>query len=371
MGASLRHPVAVALLACAVNLGLAPPAAAQPPIRAAAGSELLELLQNQLDRTDDVLERVGSMVTESNRPKAQSLFDDAVRLQKLAREMFDQLSASIDNLGLAARRDMGQRVLANTQRARDLGRQAERVLREQSTLEERSRLQIERGRRVYDELTDALAQEGDAQQRRLLDEASRLLDSAERQFHDQSFEVALRLADSANAILRGLAGDREPGAYGHERLEQELRRTRDLLDRAQQREEAISDSQRQRLHQALRLQDRSEDALRTEHPFMALRLTLQSRGIVRDLLDALGGQVTESDVRQAMDRFDAKLEQLRTAGEPELPQEVGAVIQQALEARGRAQAELARSSYDSALAQLRVGLDLLGRAARRLEELRR
>lgn len=360
MNAPLRRlDIVAAALVAALLLVLLWPA---PPARAQLGPALVELLERQLERTDAVLERVAPQVQEANRPRVQSLLDEAIALQKIARQLF----ADIDSGPAVGDRGKGQRILANTQRARDLALQAERRVREEASLEERARLQIERGRRAFEELRDRVASPSD-QQRHLMEEAARLLDTAERHFQDQSFEVALRLADSANALLRGVVVGLGPRLLNREHVERELQRTRDLIERATQQRDRLNDAQHRRLEDAVRLQERAEDALRLSRPALSLELTLEARALVRGLLAPGGEAVTAEDVSLALDRLDAKLEQLRADGGADWSPAVRKLVDDSLAARQRALDELARENPAGALAQMRLALDLLGRAARELE----
>jgi hypothetical protein len=239
-------------------------------------------------------------------------------------------------------------------------------VREEATLEERARFQIERGRRILEELRDRLTAPTD-QQRHLWEEAARLLDAADRHFQDQSFEVALRLADSANALVRGVLIGLGPRTLNRENVERELQRTRDLIDRAAERREQLDGAQRGRLEDAVRLQERAEDALRLGRPALSLELTLEARLLARNLLAPGGEHVTAEDVSLAIERLDAKLERLRAEGDSDWPPAARKLVDDSLAARQRALDELARDNPTGALAQMRLALDLLGRAARELE----
>ena len=183
---------------------------------------------------------------------------------------------------------------------------------------------------------------------------------SEQHYSDGNFDVALRLAESAHNLLRNMIqGARRQ--LSPERVESELQRTDDLLDRARERSEGDA---RQALQRAETAQRKAYEAFNRGQNAQALELTGQARQALRELLDRGSDSITEGDVRRALERFDAQHERIQESGSGSLPDEARPLVGQALEARGRALESMAKQQYAAALTHLRVGLDLLNRAAR-------
>lgn len=338
------------LLAVMVLLALAPTAWA----RAAAGDR--ELLELELERTDAVLEQVREVVAESNNPRLKELFGEALRVQRHAKDIFLREGAEISGPDKL-------RVLQLTRQARDLALRIQREVREDVTREERTRRLLERSRVMLERLEEHAAEVQEPRFRAALDEARRQLLLAEQHYTDGNFDVALRLAESAHDLLRNMT----QGARRHlapERVESELRRTEQLLERARETVGPDDGSAQQLLQRAEQTQRRARDAFHRGQPARALELSGQARQILRQILDQVADAVGEEDVQRARERFDARLERLREEAGGELPEEARPLVDQALEARGRAMEAQAAGEYAAALTHLRIGLDLLHRASR-------
>jgi len=348
-----RPPVGLTLLLAAVLLALATAFLAPQPAHSAALGSDRELLAAELQRTDAILQRVGEGVQQTNNPRLRDLFIQAVKIQKRAKWLFERAGVEIDA-------QTKLHVLELTRRSRDLALRVQREVRQGVTYEERARRLLEQSRTLLERIDEHDDQIHDRRVRAVLDKVRDQLGAAERQFADGNFEVAFRIAQSSHTLLRNLVQAARQ-RMSRERLEEELRRTDQLIERVMQRVGGT-----ERLGQARRLQERAHQAFSSERNEQALQLTLQARRMVRQLLGDAQGLATHEDVEQALERFDARLERVQQHLEDSSDPQAGRLVDQARRARRRAVEADAQGDYDRALQQLRTGLDLLNRAAGRL-----
>jgi tetratricopeptide (TPR) repeat protein len=314
-----------------------------------------DLLAVELERTDNVLQQVREIVAESNNPRLHDLFSEAMKIQEHAKGQYIRGGTDIS----AAEK---LQVLQLTRRSRDLALRIQREVRADVTREERTRLLLERSRVLLERLEEQAAETREPRFRAALDEARRQILLSEQHFSDGNFDVALRLAESAHDLLRNMIqGARRQ--LGNDRVEGELHRTDELIERARERAEQGTGDATQILDRASAAQRKAYEAFNRGQNARALEFTQEARQALRRILDRLEDTVTEDDVRRALDRFDAKLERIREVAGGELPGSARALVDQALEARGRAMQALGTEEYVAALTHLRVGLDLLNRAA--------
>ena len=345
---SFRRSVFAALLGAL--LLIAPGAMAQ------VGANDRELLALELERTDNVLQQVREIVAESNNPRLHQLFADAVKIQEHAKGIFIRGGTDI-----SAQEKL--QVLQLTRRSRDLALRIQREVRADVTREERTRLLLERSRVLLERMEEQAAETREPRFRAALDEARRQLLLSEQQYSDGNFDVALRLAESAHNLLRNMIqGARRQ--LGNDRVESELQRTDDLLGRARERTGDASGVARQRLDRAEAAQRRAYEAFNRGQNAQALEFTKQARQALREILDRVEDTISDDDIQRALDRFDARLERLGEEAGGSLPSSAQSLVDQALEARGRAVQALGNDQNAVALTHLRVGLDLLNRAAR-------
>lgn len=317
-----------------------------------------DLLSFELERTDTVLEHVQENLREANNPRLHELFKQAVAVQEMARRLFEGSTTTIDAASKL-------RVLGLTRRARDMALRIQREVRKDVTFQEQARRLLERSRALLERIDENRDRIRDPRVQAVLDKARRQLSTAEQQYADGNFEAALRLADSANAQLRNLIDAvRDKLSVG--RVERELDRTDGLLLRARERSDASDSKTRQLLKQASLLQTRAREAASSQHLMQAMKLTRQSRKLLREVLGDFTDSVSQEDFQQALQRFDARLERLREENEGKFVGPANQLVNQALQSRASAIQAADSQDYSVALARIRVGLDLLSRAGRLL-----
>lgn len=339
----------------ALSIVIAAIAAAPGVARAVMGDDR-ELLANELQRTDAILEHVSESVRETNNPRLRDLFAQALKIQLMAKRIFEREGNTID-----AQEKL--RVLELTRRSRDMALRIQREVRKNVTYEEQARRLLEQSRVLLERIDEHDSEIRDRRVKTVLDKARDQLGASQRQFADGNFEVAFRLADSAHTLLRNLVQAARQ-RMSRQRLEGELERTDQLLERAHQRLDGAAGASARTLSQADQLQAKAHQALAREHEEQALKFTRHVRKLLRELLGSPQGLATHSDVQQALGRFDARLEKMRERNGDAIEGAAGRLVDQALASRERAVKSDAQGNYEAALQQLRAGLDLLNRAAR-------
>jgi hypothetical protein len=317
-----------------------------------------DLLSFELERTDTVLEHVQESLREANNPRLHELFKQAVSVQDLAKRLFESSSGTIDAASKL-------RVLGLTRRARDMALRIQREVRKDVTYQEQARRLLERSRALLERIDENRERARDPRVQAVLDKARRQLSTAEQQYADGNYEAALRLADSANAQLRNLiqaVRDKLSSA----RVERELDRTDGFLLRAKDRAGESDAKTRKLLEEATLLQSRAREAASAQHLLQAMKLTRQARKLLREILGEFTDSVSQEDFQQALQRFDARLESLREENEGKFIGPADQLVNQALQSRASAMRAADAQDYSTALARIRVGLDLLNRAGRLL-----
>jgi hypothetical protein len=319
----------------------------------------IDRVVREFERTQELLEHVGGMLHDSNSPRIADLFKTAVELQIRGRATLQRAQS---DTGALRAGDLVREALSLTLRARDIAQRAGNLLREQVGLEEQAQRTIERAQELLQRASDV--EDGDdTQNAKILAEARRQLRAAQDQFADRNFEVALRLAESALKLVESMTDDaRDDGATF--RLAHEIERTERLLERAREHADELDDTGKTMLRRATQLLDEAREALRRHEPRRAQLLVQESRKLLRGLLEHGLHEVGPEDVRRGTERFDAALERLRQLVEDRPSAEIDDLMGRAIAAREDAVQSASQGDYDRALAQLRAGLDLLGRARR-------
>jgi hypothetical protein len=314
------------------------------PRPAAAQGNAPDRLEEELRRTDEVLEQAAALVRESDSARARELLEQARGIQAAARGHY-----------------RGERYLLAgklTLEARALAGRAATLAREDASLLERAQREMDRASR---ELARAREQVGpSSSSARLLEEADALLDRARATFGERHYQAALRLAVAAQRLAgQAVALD---GGQGW-RLARELERTDHALERV---EPLVAASGREEvarlLDQAREMQGRAWEAFRSGRSREALALTREARALANRLRGSLGAADDPTAVEDALRETQVILER---AGEEIRPSGDAAAIgllERAADHQARARAALERGDVRRALAQTRVARSLAKRA---------
>lgn len=340
-----------------------------PPARAVDLVDQLERVGREIERTDELLQRVGGEARDSDLPRPTELLRLAVENQAQAKVAHSRAQAEAPTRPLVAASIL-KNSLGLTLRARDLGLQAGRMLREQQGQAERARRLIERGREGLARLREH-AREGDSPAlRQLAERVAGQLSQAEDQYRDGNPEIAGRLAESALQLMANLRDLEARGGPG--RVGAELERVGRLLARAQDRAGELDERGRERLHRCEELLAQARRALADGQPRQARRLGQDCQRLLRQLAADRGGEgIDATRVRQAMEDFDEELAALLDRAGDELPPRVDRQLATARQHRADAGRALEEGRPQPALRQLRVATELLARVARELDGRRR
>ena len=230
-----------------------------------------------------------------------------------------------------------------------------------------SRVQLEI-QRTDDRIAQAAAivsGSGNERAETALANANSLQAAARRAFDASQFAIALRntmdarlRADGAIAIIRG-----QPDP---ERVQSQVERTRDLLERAQPRiDECSDDRARALLRGALEMQARAEVALDAQRGLAALRLTMSARERAWRALQICHlpddpGEGAERAIRRTDELLDRARQEIEEDGSPDT--RVEAALRLASDLQSRAWAEFRAGRQDAALRLTRSARDAGHRA---------
>ncbi len=332
----LAPVLVLALLALAA--GFAP-----SPAHAQGGNRV----QEELQRTDEVLARAADLVRESDSARARDLLETAFRIQADARGHFGN----------------GRFVQAGrlTLEARALGARAATLARDDGASRMRAERELERAVRemghARDRLTPGASREADA----LLDQAAALAERARGAFAEQQYEASLRLAVAsqrlvAQALVLG-------GANAARRLDRELERTDLLLERvAPVVRESGDAAAAALLESAAAMQRRAHEAARDGHPREAMVRTREARELANRARTSLGGAEDRAAVEAAVAGTDAALARATDVIRASDSRAAAVLLERAREHQSRAHAALDAGDLRRAMAQTRVARNLALRA---------
>jgi hypothetical protein len=250
---------ALALLACAA------PARAQDPTR----------VQDEIARTDMRIERAEELLTRAPNREAQPYLDNAKLMQSRAKSAFAARQPGI--------------ALRLTLQARGA---ADRAISMVQGLPEPERVsaQLERTREIIERTRDRIADCSFDRARFLLQVATAMEQRAEDAAHDERYLAALQLTMSARErALRALRlCNRDDNA--RDTAERALRRTDEILARAQDAVSAHGDEPaRQALARAAGLQAEARQEFLADRFEPCLRLTQSARTLAQRAIRRSGG----------------------------------------------------------------------------------
>ncbi len=281
---AMIRPLLIAWIAGMI-LGFVGPAAAQN------GGGDGGAVEDALRRTDEGLARATEIVRESDSLRAREVLDRATQIQQQAWDRFQG----------------GRRVMAGrlTLEARDIGARSVRIAREAGQLRSRAQREGERAMRILRRAREDLGPDAGAQTLRLLDEARAQIDRGVVQFREQHFEAALRLAISAQRLVRQAVGA-SSGSAAAPRVLRELERTDRLIERALPIVRDSGDPAATAiLDRATDLQATAWDAHRDGRPRVAHASTREGRGLVNRALGLVRGATDPARIEKALADTDA------------------------------------------------------------------
>lgn len=310
-------------------------------------------VEEELQRTDRTIEKAEAIVREGHSQRARELFEQARQLQSQAWENF------------RASRFLAAGKL--TLQARALALRASGLARGDMGLENRARRELEvAGAMLQDALADLSATPND-NANRLLDEARTQIERGRTQVGEQHFEVALRLALSAQRLIRQ-ALDLGESAGGTARAERELERTDGIIERASAPVRESNDDEAILLFQrAVELQSKAREAHRAGTPRAVVPRTREARALASRALARVRGPVDAVRVQEEIERTDVAIDRAAEVIEASGDAIAARLLASARDHEARAAESLQKGELRAALAQTLVARRLAGRAVSTIE----
>jgi len=252
-------------------LGLAAPA---------ANAQLLtrERVQYALDMTDRRIEQAQMVLAGAPNDRAQAELDLAVSIQARAKSVF--ASGTVGYLDQAARL---------TLEARGHADRAIAIVRGLPD-PDRVRIQLDRTAEVIDRARQSIEECNNERARGLLRIGIEMQTRAQAAFGEGRFLAALQLTMSARERVLNALRMCNAEENQHDRAEQVLRRTADILLRAQEIvTEHPDEHAREVLSRSQQLEDRALDEFRLEHYEASIRLSLAARAAAYRAIRTAGG----------------------------------------------------------------------------------
>lgn len=340
--ARIPHPGPRITLLCLVLVALA--AGFAPAAHAQGGGNRVE---EELQRTDEVLARAADLVRESDSARARDLLEQAFRIQAEARGHFGN----------------GRMLQAGrlTLEARALGARAATLARDDGASRTRAERELERAIREIGHARERLATGASREADALLDQAAGLAERARGAFGEQQYEASLRLAVAsqrlvAQALVLG-------GANAGRRLDRELERTDLLLERVGTIVHESGDAAAGALlESAHAMQRRAHEAARDGHPREAMVRTREARDLANRARASLGGAEDHAAVEAAVAATDAALARAADLVRASDSRAAATLLERAQDHQSRAHAALDAGDLRRAMAQTRVARNLALRA---------
>jgi hypothetical protein len=336
---SLRTALGLLLVALAMSAIRPAPALSQTVLR----------IEEELRRTDERIELAESIVREGQSERAHLLLEQAKRLQITAWENFRTGRPLI-----AARMTFEARVVAQ----RAIG-----FAREDLSVRNRAVRELEIANTLLDDVKDRILENGNATARRFLDEARAQIDRGRTQLGEQHYDAALRLALSAQRLLRrAMRLIEDSGGAGH--AEMELERTDSILERARPLVKESEDEEATLLFdRAVQIQGQAFDAFRSGQLRLVFPRTREARSLAHRALSRVRGPVGQDRVLEEIARTDEALNRASETVEASARVDAERLLANARNHQGRARQLLEKDQFRPALAQTIVARRLAFRAA--------
>lgn len=313
-------------------------------------------VEREVARTQELWEDVNGRVEQTSAASVRTLVERAAEIQTQAKRAL-QMAESMFAQDAGRADDQLRSSLALTLRARDMTTRAARQLRDELSQEENARRTLERVRQQHDRLRNR----DEARRSPLWDQATQLLEQARLQWRESNFEQALRLAQNASSVLEMLE-ERTGGAADADRVEMELQRAEELLQRVRDR---AGDRGAPRLDQAQTLLREARQALDDGRTELAAERTRAALRLLAGHDDA-GDDRSGDQIERALERLDAQIERFAERMGDEAPQSAQRLLRQARDERDRARRAVEAGQESQARQHVRAAADLLARIQKQL-----
>lgn len=309
-------------------------------------------VEAELERTDRILERAREQVGVSTNNQAGGLLEQAVRMQREARDAF--------------RGREYRKAMTLTLKARDLARRSLETAEIDAKATSSIRDLIDSTEEMIRDASALLRGEGNPQADRLLELSRSQLQSARDAYRGREYRKAITMAGSARDLAqRALDLARHGGSESGGALQRTLDRTQAVLqDVAGALRDSATNPKAQGLYdQASALHARALTLQKDGRPAQAFRLAMQARQLALEALLLLNRTYVAADVRRAVEIVDQLLADLEAEIAQARSGEATSLLDSARSRQAEAREALARGKLEAALGSARLAEGLLRRAA--------
>lgn len=315
------------------------------PARAQAENE--QILADYQERTAELLDWAASLVGETENERARTVLEEARRLHLRSLELAEQ--------------DRPLRAYDLARRAREAVWLAVRLAREAMSLEEQARARAEHFREVFETVRERALDARNEPALTALNQAETQARRARERYLAGDAKASLELLEQAEQLLQR-ARRLTDEAGSADRLEQELERTRDLIERAREQLGDRPDPEAARsLDDAGRALERARSHLAQGHPGRARRQAEMARRLAAQ---ATGNEAEPQPeaIRRQIERWDDRAARLEERMEQRGNRRAREALGQAGEHRRRAAEFLGAGDPERALRQIRAAHQRLDQA---------
>ena len=310
-------------------------------------------LQRELERTDEILRKASELVAAANNAQAAELLESALGIQEQAHVAFRNGFPEVARIRTMTARGLANRIFA--------------LLLDPEERADRVEQELQRTDDMLSRARDVLGPQSPDISRTLLEGALKHQSQAWELFRAGSHRPALRMTLQARELLNKLRLQTEE--FDPARLEEEFRRTEELVARAM-------DAAKTGSSRVVQLAEQASDLLRRAHEFvsdgryLAARHHLtQAQRLAHRSLRLGNGEEDVDDFERLSEQYQAGFARL-SEGLSQSPNEGAAQLAQESQEHFRLAQELYQAGPESeerAFAELNLALRLLNKAKDLLE----
>lgn len=298
------------------------------------GSE--ESVRQELERTDDMLDRAQESIKSSHNPQADLQYENAVKLQKQAWDKFDLKTragyAAALMLTMSAREQL-KMALGNTNRTEQGEGMVQRML--------------ERTQELLDRAGQAASSSSDRSLNSIYESARENMTRAWEFYRKGQYRPALKLADQVEKSAQRILNREREGVSDEDNFERRHENVERIISQAEQNVDDASTVAKTFLDQAKEALQMADDLYRRQQYNAAIQALQKARDL------ALRASTDVSPSGSGRERLEQRLDRLRQQADR---------LSEKLSSFSGSNLEAARKLISQANEQLDLAHDLIGRA---------
>ena len=307
-----------------------------------------EDLADYIDRTGELLQWAKELVLETENIPARRVLREAADLHERS-------------LGLVAE-SRPYLALGVARRARSAVWLAVKLAREALNFEERVRISAERFRDRHGQLLERARDARNEPALSVLRQAENQAQRAREQYLQGDARLAFEYLENAEQLLHRARRLLDEGG-SPDRLEQDLERTRILIERTRERLGDRADhSSRKLLEEAVQALDRAQEHMAQNQPVRARHMLGMAHRLARQAADQAGHKPADDSVVRQIERWDNRSARVEDKIREADSRPAIKAYRRALEHRRRAGDSLAADEIEQALRQIRAAHQMLDQA---------